>query len=762
MRGGKTQQARNHLDLADSELKDSDSPAFRISSHRLRAAAWAADGRDDLANTQYQEALAVQPSGLEKPKDLEHINEHHCFARAELVINAVRADRLADLPAHVESIESFVRTNPLAQDGQVLLQVTDALITYYSRRQDGEGAGRALAMIREACTTKDLAYQAATLLQNLTGRSMHLDATDIAIACANLSAELSERAERPDFYWVAQANLAGVYLSSGQTEKARRQIELLDPVLRNDQTDPQLKAGIMSMAAALLAQAGAPEQAIAIMQKAQQQVRAEPQVIAETEFQRGRYLVDAGRTEEALAAFNNADRLARETKAPGQALFDINVQMMKAATELGRWTEAEAALAALQILPPARHYVSNVLEILRQELDGTREIKRRLQEIHALPTTSGTGSLAAANAEAFKPLVTWWHEYLAHGTSSERKSRSDKDNQFGALGVLYDYWGGGSAAKIMANLRDHAPNHFTPFVEVRSLQEVRRAIRMLTLVSDCLVLLWKGSVEGGMAASIAPFDYVCGGAGYMAALASKAFDSKETGPWFFVTGHGAYLPISLIKLLTTEALPLLEQGRLIVLPAPAVGCAHDAFGSSEQLLADLMAATPLAQTSVLASSFPLGVLPYFENAPFGVLADLVAEDANAARRLRLALIRKTNELRVHGALEAVSREIADEIADALASLDGTHRGISRKRGFATGHDRLGATARSFQDSWAPVLTLRRLGYRMTIAKMNSQPDGKRERFVVKEGTPFGNWLNLPGQHVLVPAVRLEPSESGSD
>lgn len=152
--------------------------------------------------------------------------------------------------------------------------------------------------------------------------------------------------------------------------------------------------------------------------------------------------------------------------------------------------------------------------------------------------------------------------------------------------MLYDYWGGGSAAQIMANLRDHAPYHFTPFVEVRTIQDIRRAIRMLALVSDCVVLLWKGVIESGMAIARAPFDYVCGGAGY-----------------------------------------------------------------------------------------------------------------------------------------------------------------------TTRHDRFGATAVSFQNEWAPVLTLNRLGYRMSLAKPSARDGENRERFVAKEGTPFGNWLHLPGRHVTVPAAR---------
>jgi hypothetical protein len=220
-----------------------------------------------------------------------------------------------------------------------------------------------------------------------------------------------------------------------------------------------------------------------------------------------------------------------------------------------------------------------------------------------------------------------------------------------------------------------------------------------------------------------------------------------------VLGGGPFLPTEVIRLLATDALPLLEQGRLIVLPGPSVGCHREGFGPSEQLLSGLMGATSVGHASGFGSAFPLGVLPYFEDAPLGLLADLAAADADAQRRLRLALIRKTNELRLHGAVEAVNREIVDEIADALASLDDVHRGISRRRGYETRHEQIGSAAVPFQSAWAPVLALRRLGYRMNLAPISSGKAKATKDFAPKEGTPFGNWLHLPGQHMKVPTAR---------
>jgi tetratricopeptide (TPR) repeat protein len=754
LRGKRPEEARRQLELADADLDDDSPASFGVNSQRLRAASFTDEDRHDEAEALYREIFEAPPADSQGSEEAETVQVLQCFARADYVLSRARRSLTDGLERDLEELESFARQHPSAQDGHLLLHTADALVSCHARRGNEPGASRALDLIRTFCTTKETAFEAASLLQRLTGRLGHLKVTSIALACAQLSAELARIADRDDFFWAAQANLVSVYLSSGQLDEARRQLKLLDPVLRNDQADPQLKAGILSLAAMVLAESGAHEQAIGIVEKAQGQMRADPAQIGPAELERGRYLRRAGRAEEALGAFINAERLAREIKARGEIRFHINVLVAEAATELGRWEEAEAALIALRDLPRGPEFANDVLDALEQQLRGTRVIKNRVEDIRALTVETPAASVIAANAQALKPLLAWWRDFIDHSKPSGLGRVGLTDNELGALGVLYDYWGGGSASKIMANLRHHAPNHFAPFVEVRSVQEARRAIRMLALVSDCLVLLWKGPMETAMAVSVGPFDHICGGAGYIATLGSLAWESKETGPWFPIIGYGPFLPVELIKLLAKDALPLIEQGRLIVLPAPAVGCWQDPFGPAEHLLANLMAATPMAHSEPMMSSFPLGVLPFFEDAPLGLLADLLAKDTEAPRRLRLALIRKTNELRMHGAAEAVSREIADEIADALASMDDTHRGISRKRGYATRHDSLGATAITFRDAWAPILTLRRLGYRMTLAQTR---DGKKDspvRFGVEKGTPFGNWLMPPGQHVGVPTARV--------
>jgi tetratricopeptide (TPR) repeat protein len=749
-------QARRHIDFANGELREGDPASFWINSHRLHAAVCSDEGNIDLARRFRKQALSIKSTD-EADDDPSIIPELHCFTMADLILSELDDENPSNTSEYVEAIEKFAVENPAAQDGHLLLHISQALIGHYAKAGDINGTDRVLGLIRKSATSKEIASEAANLLQNLTGRLVQLNAPAIAVACIQLSADLARFADRLDAYWAAQANLVSVYLSIGDLEKAREQLKVLDPIVRNEQSDPELRAGVLALSAALLAQAGAPHQALGAIEKAQEHMSPRPGGVAQAELERAKYLVDSGRANEALEALRRAERLGREAELPGQFLFHTNVKIVETACDLGMWSIAEEAWQTLHSLPRARGFVDDVIDVLRQQLDGTRVVRDRLSDIGELALDADTAGVAEANAIAIKPLLTWWRESKSRETLAERgvpKRTADKAGQkFGELGVLYDYWGGGSAAKIMANLRSHAPDHFTPLIEVRSVQDIRRSIRMFSLVSDCLVLLWKGRLETGMAMAAAPFDHVCGGAGYIACLGELLWESPETGPWFGVLGHGPFLPTEVIRLLATDALPLVEQGRLIVLPAPSVGCHREGFGPSEQLLSGMMGTTSVGQASGFGSAFPLGVLPYFEDAPLGLLADLAAADADTQRRLRLALIRKTNELRLHGAVEAVNREIIDEIADALASLDDVHRGISRRRGYETRHEALASTAVPFQSSWAPVLALKRLGYRMNLAQISSDKAKATKGFPPKGGTPFGNWLHLPGQHMNVPTVR---------
>jgi hypothetical protein len=347
-------------------------------------------------------------------------------------------------------------------------------------------------------------------------------------------------------------------------------------------------------------------------------------------------------------------------------------------------------------------------------------------------------------------LLAWWREVEPTGIwFSDRKKAGALDDDDRGLRVLYDYWGGGGAARVMANLRQFAPEHFSPFIQVRSVEEIRRAIRMFALISDVLVLLWKGEIHSQLTFPLVPITDIIGGAGYTGFFGT-ILQSKSGSHWVGALGMGAYLPESVCRFLSTEAAGLLEQGRLIVLPAPAVGCWQPEHGPCEELLVDLTGATPIMNRSAQLDVSPLGFVPFFEDAPIPAIVDLLGERATQTRRLRLALTRKSRELRGQGSLEAGKRELQDEIQDALAEWASVHRSLGKKHKWLDRDDEMSSSAWRFQDHWSPIFMLSRLGYRLRIETVGapSSSASDEERYTPDKGTPFGNWLLPPGPNIL--------------
>jgi hypothetical protein len=260
LRDKRPEEARRQLDLGEAELDDNSPASFRVNAQRLRAASFTDEEKHDAAEALYRAIFEAPAPDSQGSDEAETVEVLQCFARADYVLSRARRNLTEGLEPELEELERFARQHPSAQDGHMLLHACDALVSGHARRGDEQAAFRALDLIRSYCATKESAFEGATLLQRLTGRLGHLRATSIALACAQLSAELARVADRDDFFWAAQANLVAVYLNSGQLDEARRQLKLLDPVLRNDQADPQLKAGILSLAAMVLAESGAHEQ----------------------------------------------------------------------------------------------------------------------------------------------------------------------------------------------------------------------------------------------------------------------------------------------------------------------------------------------------------------------------------------------------------------------------------------------------------------------------------------------------------------------
>ncbi|MBF0548069.1 MAG: hypothetical protein HQM08_26765 [Candidatus Riflebacteria bacterium] len=389
-----------------------------------------------------------------------------------------------------------------------------------------------------------------------------------------------------------------------------------------------IKGGVLFLASELASEQGELVKAVEFVEQAIPYAAVHPVNMVFAQHSLGRKLQVAGRVDEAFAAFNKAIQLANDLQIPGDVQFDILVHLVEAAIHIGLWNEADEAMVKLSTLSRPPHIVENVIELLQRQLEGTKELRNRIEVLKSIKINNVFKTLLEANAVEVKPLLAWWREVEKSGCwmSKDKKKAGAQDDNDRGLRVIYDYWGGGGAARIMANFRKFAPDHFSPFIEVRTLTDIQRAIRMFSLISDTLILLWKGRTFGGQfTRTLVPITKdVVGGAGYIGFFGT-IFRSPSGSQWVSALGKGACIPEEICRFLLSEAASLMEQGRLILFPAPAVGCLQPEFGPSEKLLVALMGLTPFLNRSNDLTSNSVGFVPFFENVPIPAIADILGE-----------------------------------------------------------------------------------------------------------------------------------------
>jgi hypothetical protein len=300
------------------------------------------------------------------------------------------------------------------------------------------------------------------------------------------------------------------------------------------------------------------------------------------------------------------------------------------------------------------------------------------------------------------------------------------------------------------------------------LDGLKQAIRLWTLYADLLLLIWKGPTEDGKRLDALPecaevFDGP-GGAGYI--LGSPINDESSGRRVWLCLVHASVLPVEVVAFLMKEARPLLEAGRLVVVPATGVGCVHPGHGPLEQLLTESANAVAGLRGSGKSNEVPIGLIPYSPDAPFDLLADIAQAQQRELRKLRRLLVRRTHELAPNEAGIIANRELALEIHDVLSDLADQQSATARERGLASAKEPLnGSFCRFHRDGsrllpcsasspspFAPLLTLHNFGYKWGVGSLGSQPQGRYEpgkRAVV------GPWLALPTERWSILAVRAE-------
>lgn len=215
----------------------------------------------------------------------------------------------------------------------------------------------------------------------------------------------------------------------------------------------------------------------------------------------------------------------------------------------------------------------------REVATHARSFQKHLQE-HVLPLVQWFDSddaraideLATSTtlhktiAEQMLPLMSLW--------AGERA----REEINGA--ILLDAWGRGGFARVAAAVR--AKPHRAISVDARSVEEIRHLARLFCPLFDTVIIKWKGKLNSGEAMFLVPdARFGVGGHGYILALGSKTAEGE-----FAALGWANWLPSTVAAFLSGEAYALVRAGRLVVLPAPLVGCSQSAVGWTDYLLTD--------------------------------------------------------------------------------------------------------------------------------------------------------------------------------
>lgn len=291
----------------------------------------------------------------------------------------------------------------------------------------------------------------------------------------------------------------------------------------------------------------------------------------------GRTAINVGRLEEAADTL----RLARTDAAMANEHFVVEVAT-------AAWTLEAEALAMAGNTDHATRTIDALLsdERVPETSKGRPRALRKYFDHVIRPMVDWFQSPAAASvkdltlerglrsavAEQVKPLLSWWNEWQADLDMPQ------------PLAELVDFWGRGGFARVAAAVRAKA--HGAVAVDAWTIDDIRRWVRILCPLFDTVIVKWKGELGTGFVISAIRADYGdgpddFGGHGY-SVTAGSVIRRKED--WHPALSWANPFPTEVAQFLAREALGLVSSGRLVLLPAPLVGCTQSAIGWTDDLL----------------------------------------------------------------------------------------------------------------------------------------------------------------------------------
>ena len=282
--------------------------------------------------------------------------------------------------------------------------------------------------------------------------------------------------------------------------------------------------------------------------------------------------------------------------------------------------------------------------------------------------------LRRAVAEQVKPLVGWWHDW--------QKEKSGIETLF------FDFWGRGGFSCVAAAVRAKA--HAAISVDATTVAEIRDWARILCPLFETVIVKWKGELGSGMVIVPQHAEYAgAGGHGY-AACADRTSDKRYVVSMSWANP----IPPEVTTFLAREALSLFTAGRLLVLPAPLVGCSQSAVGWTDNLLlegllggiVDVAKNTgPLPATTQRVLDLSRVKLPFIDNITMSDLASVLDDTERWIGPLRSHVMKALASGNLNHERWASITGLEQEIQDACCELTEGWAAVVRGRDWRIVH-----------------------------------------------------------------------------
>ena len=712
------------------------------------------------AETAYMAAIALASS----PDNTEKCEALLCVARSELVHLLCNANRTSEADMHVQLAEAYAKRNSEMLDGDIFQAALNAGLDWSVKMGDEDAAIERIQMLKASANNSYLASRIAGQLINVANNSSLVRCHRVALAASDSALQLGDKLSidtKDKFLPMALYTVAMVNFHAGRLENALQRANSLVNFAVTPETAQirfaaaQLVSVISRQIGDLATAVGTAELALELAQEVDSSFMAKLN-LAEA-------LADSGQTERALKLAQEAHSLIN-----GRANIPMHIQIKalghiaEYSAQLGDSDSLQRAMSELNECQTDTEEARENKEKIKKRVKANIEIRKRIIDISLMgqepsiikkalgrvrefPHLIGNSkkevpsskypimTLHQANALTIAPVMRWWEDFTG---------------DYDAVALDYDYWGRGCFAQILQNLQSF-PHSLNVTIEVRTLEDIRRSIRLWSLYADFIILLWKGPTKSGRVLHLVDGEYFGPwGAGYM--VGGDKLKSKTGRIRFPAVGYASRLPADVAKFLVAEAKDFLASGRLILVPASGVGCVSPGHGVMEQLLTEATNCIPAIQRSDQAD-LPIGLLPYVQDVPMDVLFDFVNESADDLQYMRKLLLSRTAHIKTNG-LQQSPKALELEIGDALKRIQSQNTALVRKRNLSAAEQVAQVSISPFRvggyglfgvedEVFSPLLTLESMGYGWKVgAPSQSRP---AYRYEPADGEAIGAWLAPP-------------------